>query len=95
MPGTNGLYSLALFVVQVAWVTGLLRLSGKMPIGSIDLPRVFLVVITPYLLWFRFHLDRHATAALETFRPALDVGDAELRRSTPPPGCGRAAAAVW
>jgi len=80
MPGTNGLYSLALLVVQLAWVTGLLWLGGKMPIGSIDLPRALLVVVTPYLLWFRFHLDRHATAALETFRPALDVGDAEFRR---------------
>jgi len=28
-----------------------------MPIGSIDLPRALLVVVTPYLLWFRFHLD--------------------------------------
>ena len=80
MPGTNGLYSLALFVLQLAWVTGLIWLGGKVPIGSIDLPRALLVVITPYLLWFRFHLDRQAAAALETFRPALDVGDAEFRR---------------
>jgi hypothetical protein len=80
MPGTNGLYSLALFVGQLAWVTAFLWLDGKMPIGSIDLPRALLIVVTPYLLWSRFHLDRHAAAALETFRPALDVGNTEFRR---------------
>jgi len=80
MPGANGIYSLALLVVQLAWVAGLLWLGGKTSIRSIDLPRTFLVVITPYLLWFRFHLDRHATAALQTFRAALDVSDAEFRR---------------
>ncbi len=80
MPGPNILYCLGLLVFQFVYVTGLLWFNGKLPVGSIDLRLVFAVVVTPYLLWMRFYLDRVAAAALDAFRPMLPVGDPELLR---------------
>jgi hypothetical protein len=80
MPGPNALYSLGLLVFQFGYVTVLLWLDGKLPVGSIDLRLVFMVVVTPYLLWVRFYLDRVAAAALDGFRPVLAVSDAEFLR---------------
>src|SRR5262245_29508308 len=79
MPGPNFVYALGLLVFQFAYMTALLWLDGKLPVGSVDFRLVFLVVVTPYLLWVRFYLDGVAAAALETFRPVLTVGDAEFR----------------
>jgi NTE family protein len=80
MPGPNVLYFLGLLVFQFAYVTGLLWSNGKLPVGSIDLRLAFIVVVTPYLLWVRFYLDRVAAAALDAFRPVLAVSDAEFLR---------------
>jgi hypothetical protein len=80
MPGPNALYCFGLLVVQLGYVTALLWLNGKLPIGSIDLRLVFVVVVTPYLLWVRFYLDRLAAAALDIFRPMLAVSDADFLR---------------
>jgi len=80
MPGPNLLYCLGLLVVQFGYVTALLWFNGKLAVGSVDLRLAFVVVVAPYLLWVRFHLDRVAAGALDSFRPALAVGDAELRR---------------
>jgi hypothetical protein len=43
-----------------------------------DLPRAFLVIVAPYFLWLRSYLDRVARAAMDAFRPALAVTDAEF-----------------
>jgi hypothetical protein len=80
MPGSNPVYGLGLLVVQLAWIQAALWSTGRLPVGSFDLDRVFMVVVAPYLLWVRFHLDRVAGAALDTFRPVLVVGDAEFHR---------------
>src|SRR5262245_39272833 len=80
MPGPNVLYCLGLLVFQFGYVTALLWFNGKLPVGSIDLRLVFVVVVTPYLLWVRFYLDRVAAAALDVFRPVLAVSDAEFLR---------------
>ena len=80
MPGPNALYCLGLLVFQFGYLTALRWLNGKLPVGSIDLRLVFMVVVAPYLLWMRFHLDRVAAAALDVFRPVLAVSDAEFLR---------------
>ena len=78
MPGPNSLYYLGLLVVQLAYVTVLLWFNGKSPVGSIDLSRAFMVAVAPYFLWVRSYLDRVAGAAMNGFRPALAVSDAEF-----------------
>jgi hypothetical protein len=80
MPGPNSLYCLGLLLIQFGYVTALLWFNGKLPVGSMDLRLVFGVVVAPYLLWVRFHLDRVAAAALDAFRPVLAVSDAEFLR---------------
>ncbi len=80
MPGPNSLYCLGLLAFQFVYVTALLWFNGMVPVGSIDLRLVFVVVLTPYLLWVRLYLDRVAAAALDGFRPVLAVSDAEFLR---------------
>jgi hypothetical protein len=80
MPGSNPLYGAGLLLVQLAWITGMLWSTGRLPVGSIDIQHTFLVIVAPFLLWTRFHLDRVAGAAMDVFRPALVVGDAEFHR---------------
>ena len=80
MPGPNSLYCLILLIFQFGWVTGLLWLNGKVPVGTIDVRLVFFVVVAPYLLWVRFYLDRVAGAALDAFRSVLAVSEAEFLR---------------
>jgi hypothetical protein len=79
-PGPNWLYFAGLMVLQLAYMTAMLWWNGRMPVGSIEPPRLFIVVVTPYLLWARFNLDHVAGAALDDFRPALAVDDRELMR---------------
>jgi hypothetical protein len=78
MPGPNSLYCLALLILQLGWMTALLWLNGKVPVGTIDVRLVFFVVVAPYLLWVRFYLDRVAAAALDAFRSVLAVSEAEF-----------------
>jgi hypothetical protein len=80
MPGPNFLYCLGLLVFQFGYATALLWLNRRLPVGSIDFPRLFSVVVAPYLIWTRFYLDRFAAAALEVFRPMLAVTEAEILR---------------
>jgi hypothetical protein len=80
MPGPKVLYCLGLLVVQLAYVTAMLWSNGKLPVGSIDFRLAFIVVVTPYLLWVRFSLDRAAATALAAFRPMLAVSDEEFLR---------------
>jgi hypothetical protein len=80
MPGPNSLYCIGLLVIQFGYVTAMLWLNGRLPVGSIDLRLEFIVVVTPYFLWVRFYLDRLAGAALDAFRPVLAVTDAEFVR---------------
>jgi hypothetical protein len=79
-PGPNALYLVGLLFVQGAYVTGLIWWNGKLPVGEIDLPRLFIVVVAPYLLGVRYYLDRVACAALDDFRPALTVDEHEFQR---------------
>jgi hypothetical protein len=78
MPGPNSAYYLGLAAFQFAYLTGLLWLNDKLPVGSFDLPRTFMVIVAPYLLWLRSYLDRVAGAGMDAFRPALAVSDAEF-----------------
>ena len=78
LPGRAEPYYLLLFILQLAYVSGVLWLNGKAPVGTIDLQKSFFVVLAPYFLWVRYHLDRVAGVALRTFRPALTVNDAEF-----------------
>jgi len=80
LPGPNELFPIGLFVLQLAWVTGFLWWNGRLPVGSLDLSRTYFVAIAPYLLWVRLHLDEMAGAAMDAFRPALTVTDAEFQR---------------
>src|SRR5262245_57092726 len=80
MPGPNFLSCVGLLLFQFGYLTAMLWLNGKLPVGSIDLRLAFVVVVTPYLLWVRFYLDRVAGAALDVFRPALAISDAEFLR---------------
>lgn len=61
-------------------MSALLWWNGALAVGTFDLQRTFIVVIAPYLLWVRFHLDRAAAAAMDGFRPALAVSDDEFHR---------------
>lgn len=79
-PGANALYLVALVVAEAAYLSGILWWNGRVPVGTIDLSRLFVVVIAPYLLGTRFYLDRVARRALDDFRPALAVDEAEFRR---------------
>jgi hypothetical protein len=99
LPGPAWAYYLGLLVLQLAYVNGVLWVNGKTPVGSIDLPRSFFVFPAPYFLWLRFHLDGVASAALDTFRPALTVSDAQVsqlryRLTTLPARDARIVAAV-
>jgi hypothetical protein len=80
MPGPNVLYCFGLLVFEFGYVTALLWLTRRLPVGSIDFRRVYAVVVAPYILWMRFYLDRFAAAALDVFRPMLAVTDAEFLR---------------
>ena len=80
MPGPNSLYYLALLVLELGYLSVLLWLTGRIPVGSVDVPHAFVVVIAPYLLLMRLYLDRVAATALESFRPVLAVGEPEFRR---------------
>jgi hypothetical protein len=80
MPGSNAAWCLGLLVLQLGYLTAALWLTGRRPVGTIDFGLVFFVVVTPYFLWVRFHLDAVASAALDAFRPALEVSHAEFRR---------------
>src|SRR5262249_39058460 len=71
-------YCLGLMLLEVGYLTGLVWLNGKMPVGSIDLRHVFLAAIAPYFLWVRFHLDHVAGAALNPLRPALSSSATRL-----------------
>jgi hypothetical protein len=79
-PGPNALYLIGLLLAEAMYVTGLLWWNQKLPVGEVDPPRLFFVVVVPYLLWVRFNLDRVACAALENFRPALTVDEDEFQR---------------
>jgi hypothetical protein len=79
-PGPNWLFPVVLLLAEASYVTGLLWWNGKLPVGQIDFSRLFIVVVAPYLIGARFYLDRVACAALDDFRPALAVDDAEFRR---------------
>jgi hypothetical protein len=79
-PGPNALYLTGLLVAQAIYVAGMIWWNGMLPFGEVDILRLFIVVVAPYLLAVRFYLDRVACAALENFRPALTVDDAEFQR---------------
>jgi hypothetical protein len=79
-PVPNWLCFTGLMVLLLVYMTGMLWWNGRLPVGSIDPSRVFIVVVTPYLLWVRFHLDQVACAALDDFRSSLAVDDRELMR---------------
>jgi hypothetical protein len=79
-PGSNVAWLVGFALLQATYVTGLCWWEGTLPVGDVDLPRLFVVVVAPYLLGTRFYLDRVACAALDDFRPALSVDDAELER---------------
>jgi hypothetical protein len=67
-------------MLQLAYVTVLLWFNGTLSVGAIDLRLAFVVVVTPYFLFVRFHLDRVAASAFNTFRPVLAISDAEFLR---------------
>ena len=78
LPGPAWAYYLGLLVLQLAYVNVVLWVNGKTPVGSIDLAKSFFVFFAPYFLWVRFYLDGVASAALDAFRPALTVSDAQV-----------------
>ncbi len=80
LPGPNVAYCLGLLLALFAYLTGVLWLNGKLPVGDVDLQRTFAAVVAPYLLWVRFRLDHIAAASLDRFRPVLAVNDAEFGR---------------
>lgn len=80
MPGPNSLYCIGLLALQLGYMSCMLWLVGKLPVGSFDLRLVFVVVVTPYLLFVRLSLDRLAAATLDAFRPVLAVTEGEFRR---------------
>lgn len=80
MPGSNAGWCILLALAQTAWLVGMLWATGQ-PLGEAGAwRRFFSVVITPGLLWARFHLDGVAAACMDRFRPMLPVGDEEFER---------------
>jgi hypothetical protein len=79
-PGSNVLYLVGLLLAETMYVTAVIWWNGRLPVGEVDLRRLFIVVVAPYLLAVRFYLDRVACAALDDFRPALTVDEREFRR---------------
>ena len=71
---------MGLVVVEFLWLSSLLWWNRVVSFGSFDFTKVFLVLVAPYLVWVRFHLDGVASRAMDSFRPALSVGDAEFSR---------------
>lgn len=76
LPGPNTAWCLLLMLVQAAWVLAMLGGMGH----GIPWERLFSVVITPGLLWTRFHLDSVAASSMDKFRPMLQVDDQEFER---------------
>lgn len=77
--GPNWLYALLLLAAQSAWVLAILWWNGRLDDGF-EISKIFVVAIAPYMLWVRFYLDRVAARAMDAFRPALAVSDAEFSR---------------
>jgi hypothetical protein len=79
-PGPNVAWLAGLALLETIYITALCWSEGTLPVGTIEPRRLFVVVVAPYLLGTRFYLDRVAHAALDDFRPALSVDEAEFQR---------------
>jgi hypothetical protein len=79
-PGPNTAWLAGLALVEATYVTVLCWSEGTVPVGEIEPRRLFIVLVAPYLLGTRFYLDRVARDALDDFRPALSVDEAEFQR---------------
>jgi hypothetical protein len=70
----GGIILLGLAITLGRW------LVGDIPVGTLSVNSFFYAVYPIYLVALMHYLDRHATSALEKFRPALQVDDAEYSR---------------
>jgi hypothetical protein len=98
-PGPPVLYLIGLLLVEAIYVTGVIWWNGRLPVGDVEMPRLFIAVVAPYLILARLNLDRVACAALDDFRPAMTVDDGEFQRlryelTTLPLGTSRTATAI-
>ncbi len=80
LPGPSWAFYVAAWLVQLALVT-LVRWSGRTaPIGTFDPFFSSFALFNVYFLALIHYLDREASRALDAFKPALNVGDAEFAR---------------
>jgi len=79
-PGPSWLYYGSVGVLILSIQAGLLWAEGASPLDGLGLSQVYLVAAAAYLLSLIHYLDERAGVALEAMRPALQAGEAELRR---------------
>jgi hypothetical protein len=75
-PGPAWAYYMGAVVLAGISLQAAARLAGDAPSGALAEAVVF-SFYPVYLVALMHHLDRQAKSALERFRPALDIGDAE------------------
>lgn len=80
LPGPAGAYLVALFVVQWLVVDALLWWNDKLPVGTIEFSRAYVVVLVPYTLGFWLYMRGVTKRALALFRPLLQIDDAASAR---------------
>jgi hypothetical protein len=79
LPGSAWAFYVAFTVAAVALTNTVTWLSGVTR-SPIDALQTYYAILLPAALWLIHHLDRVAPSALDAFRPALVVADAELSR---------------
>ena len=80
MPGAAWIYYPAGFLLMGMAVTVVNWFLGILPVGSLELDSFVYGVYPIYFVALMHYLDLYAKYALERFRPALEMGDAEYRR---------------
>lgn len=77
LPGPTWVAYLVLTAISVAFSNAQGWASGALPVGAFLPDLTYWGVFLIALIWVVAHLDRVAGEAFDTFRPALDVSDAD------------------
>ncbi len=99
LPGPPWAYYLGLTLAEALLNHSLRWLDGSLPRGTFDLFRLAEAPFFPYMLAVIYYLGRTATSSLESFRPALVIGENDYARiryelTTMPAAQGRIAVAL-
>ncbi len=80
LPGPSPLYYLGAWLVLTALELGLKWSEGMYPVGTVFPFHIVLTLNAVYVVALMHYLDDMAERALRTFRPAINVSDAEYER---------------